>query len=77
MPFAIRTVKAQYENGHLRPLEPIEDREGLLYLVTVVDIAQRRRQRTRWRSLRGKYRNCLSTTDEFSRRKQIEKALER
>lgn len=77
MPIAIRTVEARYEEGHLRPLEPIEEREGLLYLVTIVDMTKERPRRTPWRSLRGKYQGCLSTSDEFARHKQAEKSLER
>ncbi len=73
-----RTVEATYENGLLRPLEPIQDFGNHLYLVTILDLdafrAKTRAQRSR--SLRGKYRGYLSGADEFSRGKQIEKTLE-
>jgi hypothetical protein len=36
---AIRTVEAVYEKGYLRPLQPIEERPGLVYIVTIVDVA--------------------------------------
>ena len=39
MSTAIRTIEAVYERGYLRPLQSIEAREGLVYLVTVVDVA--------------------------------------
>ena len=35
----VRTVEAVYEKGYLRPLEPLEAREGVVYIVTVLDIA--------------------------------------
>ena len=73
----VRTVEAVYEGGYLRPLEPLEAREGLVYIVTVLDIAsiqQRARAAQGWR---GKYRGYLSSSDEFARRKTSEKALER
>jgi predicted DNA-binding antitoxin AbrB/MazE fold protein len=30
---SIRTIEAIYEHGYLRPLQPIEGCEGLVYLV--------------------------------------------
>ena len=76
MSTAIRTVEAVYERGYLRPLLPLEAREGLVYFVTVVDVAAVGKKEQKSQSLRGKYRGYLSTTDEFSRSKQTEKALE-
>jgi predicted DNA-binding antitoxin AbrB/MazE fold protein len=78
MSLAIRTIEAVYERGYLRPVEPIEAREGLIYIVTVVDMAavgRKSKSRTPY-SLRGKYRGYLSTTEDFVRNKQVEKALE-
>ena len=73
-----RTIEAAYENGLLRPLEPIQDFGNQVYLVTILDRdafrAQTHPQRNQ--SLRGKYRGYLSSADEFSRGKQIEKTLE-
>lgn len=77
MSSAIQTVEAVYEKGYLRPLEPIENREGLIYIVTVVDPVASKRHKPAYQSLRGKYKGSLSSTEEFSRNKQIEKALER
>ncbi|MBM4425042.1 MAG: DUF104 domain-containing protein [Chloroflexi bacterium] len=77
MTSAIQTVEAVYERGYLRPLEPIENREGLIYIVTVVDPAAAKRTKAPLPNLRGKYRNRLSSTEEYFANKQIEKALER
>jgi predicted DNA-binding antitoxin AbrB/MazE fold protein len=72
----IRTVEAVYEHGYLRPLLPPEAREGLVYWVTVVDVAKVGRKKHTQQSLRGKFRGYLSTTEELSQNKQAEKALE-
>ena len=73
-----RTVEATYENGLLRPSEPIQDSGSQIYLVTILNLeafrAKTRLQRDQ--NLRGKYRGYLSSTDEFSRGKQTEKSLE-
>ena len=73
-----RTIEAAYENGLLRPLEPIQDFGNQVYLVTILDLdafrAKTHPQRNQ--SLRGKYRGYRSGADEFSRGKQTEKALE-
>ena len=73
-----RTIEAIYANGLLRPLEPIWDSEGQIYLVTILDIetirSRKRSQPTK--SLRGKYRGYLSSADEFANSKQAEKSLE-
>jgi predicted DNA-binding antitoxin AbrB/MazE fold protein len=39
----LRTVEAVYENGMLRPLDPIEPRSDQIYLVTILDTAARQR----------------------------------
>ena len=70
---APRTIQATYENGLLRPLEPIQDAVDQVYLVTVLSIDT---FRSRLRSqpahdLRGKYRGYLSNADEFARSKQV------
>jgi len=72
----IRTIEAVYEHGYLRPLEPIEARKGLVYIVTVVDLAAFGQKTPSPRNLRGKYRGHLSSTDDFVHSKQIEKTLE-
>jgi len=74
----LRTVEAVYEDGVLRPLEPIQDRDNQVYLVIILDLdAIRSPAPTRtFRSLRGKYRGFLSSADEFARAKSAEKALE-
>lgn len=74
---SIRTVEAIYEKGYLRPVEPIETRDGLLFLVTILEVMENQETMQALTSLRGKYRGLLSTTDEFSSRKRAEKALER
>ena len=74
----LRTIEAVYENGVLRPLEPIEPRGDQIYLVTILDTeAMQRRMRPAVEGLRGKYRGYLSTADEFARSKTSEKDLER
>jgi predicted DNA-binding antitoxin AbrB/MazE fold protein len=77
MTAAIRTVEAVYEKGYLRPLAPIEGREGLVYIVTVVDTNAIGRKSLSAQSIMGKYRGRLSSSDEFARHKQNEKAPER
>ena len=76
---AIRTVEAVYENGLLRPLEPLQQRGHEIYLVTILepDILRAHQTPEERPSLRGKYRGYLSSADEFARNKQTEKALER
>jgi hypothetical protein len=73
-----RTIEAAYENGLLRPLEPIQDLDNQVYLVTILDLdAFRAKTCPGWNhSLRGKYRGYLSGAAEFSRDKQAEKTLE-
>lgn len=74
-----RTIEAVYENGLLRPLEPIEDRGNQVYLVTIVnlDILRAKERPATGRSVRGKYRGYLSSAEQFAANKQAEKALER
>lgn len=73
-----RTIEAVYENGLLRPLEPIEDRGNQVYLVTIVnlDILRTKERSARGHGVRGKYRGYLSSADQFAANKQAEKALE-
>jgi predicted DNA-binding antitoxin AbrB/MazE fold protein len=70
-----RTIEATFENGLLRPLEPIQDLENQVYLVTTLDrdAFRVKSHPQRNRSLRGKYRGYLSSADEFSRDKQTER----
>ncbi len=77
MTTAIRTFEAVYEKGCLRPLAPIEGREGLIYIVTVVDVNAIGRKSLSAQSVRGKYRGRLSSSADFAGNKQNEKALER
>jgi predicted DNA-binding antitoxin AbrB/MazE fold protein len=73
-----RTIEAAYENGLLRPLEPIQDISNQVYLVTILNLdAFRAKTRPHSsQSLRGKYRGYLSSADEFARDKRAEKTLE-
>lgn len=73
-----RTIEATYENGLLRPLEPIHDSGNEVYLVTILDrgVFRAKKQVPSNISLRGKYRGYLSSADEFARAKQAEMALE-
>ena len=77
MTIPVKTIEAVYEEGRLRPLEPLEERPGLVYLVTVVDVAAIGQKPVSIGSLRGKYKGLLSSSEEFSRQKQTEKTLER
>lgn len=76
MTHVIKTVEAVYEQGYLRPLEPIEQRPGLVYIVTIVDLTAVGRHLPSVKSLRGKYRGHLSSSSDFARDKEDEKALE-
>jgi predicted DNA-binding antitoxin AbrB/MazE fold protein len=73
-----RTIEAAYENGLLRPLEPIQDSDNQVYLVTILNLDTFRAKTLpqQIKGLRGKYRGYLSRADEFARGKQTEKALE-
>jgi hypothetical protein len=53
-------------------LQPLEAREGLVYFVTVVDMAEVGRDKQTPQSLRGKYRGYLSTTEELSQNRQAD-----
>ena len=73
-----RTIEATFENGLLRPSEPIQDSGNEVYLVTILDL-DAFRAKTHLQPnhcLRGKYRGYLSSADETSRGKQAEKTLE-
>lgn len=76
MTSAIRTVEAVYEKGYLRPLQPIEQRPGMVYIVTIVDLTAVGQHLPPLRSLRGKYRGHLSSSNNFAQSKEDEKALE-
>ncbi len=76
MNYGVRTIEAVFEKGYLRPLEPLEGRAGLVYLVTVFDVEAFKQKNHNASSLRGKYRGVLSLSDEFSKNKHAEKALE-
>lgn len=70
MTHLIRTVEAVYEKGYLRPLEPIEAREGLIYIVNVVDLTAV--SPSSFKGLRGKFRGQLSSSSEFSKNKKAD-----
>jgi len=76
MRHSIKTVEAVYEQGYLRPLEPIEQRQGLVYIVTIVDLKAVDQHVPSIKALQGKYRGHLSSSSEFSRNKANEKGLE-
>ena len=76
MTHLIKTVEAVYDKGYLRPLEPIEQRSGLIYIVNAVDITAVSLQKSTIKNLRGKYRGHLDTTEAFAKSKQREKELE-
>jgi predicted DNA-binding antitoxin AbrB/MazE fold protein len=76
MVYTLKTVEAVYEKGYLRPLEPIEQRPGLVYIVTVVDLTAVARRTPSLHNLRGKYRGHLSSSNDFAWRKKEEKILE-
>ena len=71
-----RTFDAVYMSGQIVPLEVIEAQEQSKLLVIVLDEAKELSGHDQWQNLKGKYRNTLSTVDEFISRKQAEKSLE-
>jgi predicted DNA-binding antitoxin AbrB/MazE fold protein len=71
-----KTVEAIYKEGQIVPLEEIEAEEQSKLLVIVLDHLDKKSTSDTWKSLKGKYKNSLSTVDEFIARKQVEKRLE-
>ena len=71
-----KTVEAIYKEGQIVPLEEIEAEEQSKLLVIVLDRLDKKSTSDTWKSLKGKYKNSLSTVDEFIARKQVEKRLE-
>ena len=71
-----KTVEAIYKEGQIVPLEEIEAEEQSKLLVIVLDHLDKKSTSDTWRSLKGKYKNSLSTVDEYIARKQVEKRLE-
>lgn len=71
-----KTVEAIYKEGQIVPLEEIEADEQSKLLVIVLDQLDKKTTSDTWKSLKGKYKNSLSTVDEFIARKQVEKRLE-
>lgn len=63
------------ESGLVKIPQEILDqvKNRLVEVVILQDEITDQRSRNDIRSLMGKYRGCLSTTDEFSRRKTLEK----
>ena len=62
---SVRVVRVRYENGVLKPLEPLELEEGRELLVKIVDVEERRR-------VLEKYKGILGPVDP----KLLEEALE-
>ncbi len=71
-----RTFEAIYKEGQIVPLEEIDAEEQSKLLVIVLDQQDKKSTSDTWKSLKGKYKNSLSTVDEFIARKQAEKRLE-
>lgn len=71
-----RTFEAIYKQGQILPLEEIEAEEQSKLLVIVLDHQDKNSRSKTWKSLKGKYKDSLSTVDEFITRKQAEKRLE-
>jgi predicted DNA-binding antitoxin AbrB/MazE fold protein len=49
----VKTIEAVYERGFLRPLQPLDGKPGLIYIVTVVDTTAAKPPTTTTHSLRG------------------------
>ena len=71
-----RTFEAIYKEGQIVPLEEIDAEEQSKLLVIVLNHQDEKSTPGTWKSLKGKYKNSLSTVDEFMARKQAEKRLE-
>jgi len=71
-----RTIEAIYKEGQIVPLEEIDAEEQSKLLIIVLDRQDKKSTSNTWKSLKGKYKNSLSTVDEFIARKQVEKQLE-
>ena len=74
---ALRTQ--ELTNSFLGPAaspEEIEAEEQSKLLVIVLDHLDKKTTANTWKSLKGKYKNSLSSVDEFIARKQVEKRLE-
>jgi hypothetical protein len=71
-----RTVEAIYKEGHVIPLEDIEAEEESKLLIIVMDAKEDLQTGVpSWKKLKGKYKNSLSTVDQFIARKEAEKAF--
>lgn len=71
-----RTFEAVYSGGHIVPLEEIDADEYSKLLVIVLDSQPKSSISNNWKNLKGKYKNSLSSVDEFISHKQEEKKLD-
>lgn len=72
-----RTFEAIYKEGHVVPLEEIEaDEQSKLLIVVLNSKDVNYPEVPAWKKLKGKYKDSLSTVDQFIARKETEKALE-
>ncbi len=71
-----RTFEAVYTGGQIVPLEVIDAEEQSKLLVIILDNQKKASRNNNWKHLKGKYKNSLSTVDEFIAPKQREKNLE-
>lgn len=85
----LRTIEATYKNGEIIPLEKVDAAENSKLLVVILDNIIRAipegeesvhkgrvKATSSWKAIRGKYKNMLTSVDEFMMKKQDEKKLE-
>ena len=74
----MRYVDAIFRSGKIEPLSPLSLSEGSRVKIVVPesDESIEDAQRASIRRLRGQFRGSLSSSDAFSQRKTIEKAME-
>ena len=71
-----QTVEAIVKNGQIQPLEAIEYEENTRFLLVRLPAVPESLTQGHVTSARGAYKGLLSSTEEFSRQKQLEKVLE-
>ena len=70
--------EAVWQQGQIIPVEPVHLQNHMRLLVVVLDKSvEQSSEAVDWQTLKGTYKGKLSTVDEFIRRKQEEKRLER
>lgn len=73
-----KAFEAVWEHGQIIPAESIHIHDHTRILIVILDEQQSESVPVpSWRKSKGKYRGKLSSVDEFMRRKQEEKRLER